>query len=113
MDAHAFDLGTLRACSPQSAHRHKQAIAFPDQKFSMILEIHFLDRIDIIIPGTTPQIGPGVLNSKHMQMFDSFLVGGSVAAQGKHEAFPFYSTLRLPDFSLSAGPAAWPHTAKA
>src|SRR5947209_3585505 len=89
MDAHAFDLGTLRASAPQSAHRHKQAIAFTNQKFSLILEIHFLDSIDIIIPGTTPQIGPGLLNSKHMEVFDSLLVGGSVAAQCQHEAFPF------------------------
>src|SRR3989441_1979025 len=90
MDSHAFDLGTLWTCALQSAHRHHQSIAFTNQKFSLILEIHFLDSIDIIIPGTTPQIGPGLLNSKHMEMFDSFLVGGSVAAQRKHAAFPFY-----------------------
>src|SRR5258708_13322005 len=89
MDSHAFDLGALRTCALQSAHRHKQAIAFTNQKFSPILEIHFLDSIDIIIPGTTPQVGSGLLNGMHMQMFDSFLVGRSVAAQCKHEAFPF------------------------
>src|SRR5256884_9477725 len=93
MDSHAFDLGTLRTGALQSAHRHNQALAFPNQKCSLILEIHFLDRIDIIIPATTPQIGPGLLNSKHMEMFDSFLVSGSVAAQCKHEAFPFKSAL--------------------
>src|SRR5436853_3299509 len=80
MDPHAFDLGTLRTGAPQSPHRHKQAIAFTDQKFALILEIHFLDSIDIIVPGTTPQIDPGLLKSKHMEVFDSFLVGGSVAA---------------------------------
>src|SRR5256885_10043383 len=91
MDSHAFDLGAFWTGALQSAHRHKHAIAFPNQKFSPILKIHFLDRIDIIIPGTTPQIGPGLLKSKHMEMFDRFLVGGSVAAQCKHEAFPFPS----------------------
>src|SRR6266852_8820225 len=75
MDSHAFDLGALRTGALQSAHRHKQAMAFTNQKFSPILEIHFLDSIDIVIPGTTPQIGPSLLNSKHVQMFDSFLVG--------------------------------------
>src|SRR5256886_6824494 len=91
MDSHAFDLGTLRTGALQSAHRHNQALAFPNQKCSLILEIHFLDRIDIIIPATTPQIGPGLLKSKHMEMFDRFLVSASVAAQCKHEAFPFPS----------------------
>src|SRR5260370_37856018 len=89
MDSHAFDLGALWTGALQSTHRHKQAIAFPNQKFSPLLEIHFLDSIDVIIPGTTPQIGPGLLNSKHMEMFDSFLVSGSVAAQCQHESFPF------------------------
>src|SRR5260221_9670190 len=91
MDSHAFDRGAIWTGALQSAHRHQPAIAFTNQKFPPILEIHFLDRIDIIIPGTTPQIGPGLLNNKHMEMFDRFLVGGSVATQCKHEAFPLLS----------------------
>src|ERR1700730_16983979 len=100
MDSHAFDLGACRTGALQSAHRHKQAIAFTNQKFSPILEIHFLDCVDIIIPGTTAQIGPGLLNSKHMEMFDSFLVSGCVAAQCKHEAFPFPSSCLRRVYSL-------------
>ena len=58
MDSHAFDLGALWTGAFQSAHCHKQAIAFANQKFSPILEIHFLNRIDIIIPGAASQIAP-------------------------------------------------------
>src|SRR5258708_174879 len=108
MDSHAFDLGALRTCAFQSAHRHKQAIAFTNQKFSPILEIHFLDSIDIIIPGTTPQVGSGLLNGMHMHMFDSFLVGRSVAAQFKHEPFPFPSpTSPTPFPSTTQGTRPW------
>ena len=85
MDSHAFDLGALRTGVLQSAHRHQQTIACPNQKFSPILEIHFLDSIDII-PGATPQVGSGLLKSKHMQMFD-----------GKRAHF----------YSIAGGPLGW------
>src|SRR5947209_3138618 len=88
MDSHAFDLGALRTGALQSAHRHKLAMAFTNQKFSPILEIHFLDSIDIIIPGTTPQVGPGLLNGMHMQIFDSFSISRLITAQGEHETCP-------------------------
>src|SRR6266568_1268809 len=88
MDAHAFDLGTLRTGTLQSAHRHQQAIAFPNQKFSPILEIHFLDSIDIIIPGTTPQVGSGLLNGMHVQICDRCSIGRLITAQGEHETCP-------------------------
>src|SRR5256884_8933448 len=88
MDSHAFDLGALRTGALQSAHRHKQAIAFPNQKFSPILEIHFLDSIDIIIPGTTPKVGSGLLNGMHMHIFDRCSIGRLITAQGEHETCP-------------------------
>src|SRR5438067_886817 len=88
MDSHAFDLGALRTGALQSAHRHKLAMAFTNQKFSPILEIHFLDSIDIIIPGTTPQVGSSLLNGMHMQIFDSFSIGRLITAQGEHETCP-------------------------
>src|SRR5256884_704704 len=88
MDSHAFDLGALRTGALQSAHRHKLAMAFTNQKFSPILEIHFLDSIDIIIPGSTPQVGSGLLNGMHMQIFDSFSIGRLITAQREHETCP-------------------------
>src|SRR6266699_6800598 len=88
MDSHAFDLGALRTCALQSTHRHKQAIALTNQKFSPILEIHFLDSIDIIIPGTTSQVGSSLLNGMHMQIFDCFSIGRLITAQGEHETCP-------------------------
>src|SRR5260370_25626424 len=88
MDSHAFDLGALWTGALQSAHCHKQAIAFTNQKFSPILEIHFLDSIDIIIPGTTPQVGSGLLDGMHMQIFDSFSIGRLITAQVEHETYP-------------------------
>src|SRR5260370_24184043 len=84
MDSHAFDLGALWTCTLQSTHRHKHAIAFTNQKFSPILEIYFLDSIDIIIPGTAPQVGSGLLNGMHMQICDSFSIGRLRAAEGEH-----------------------------
>src|SRR5260370_6874301 len=88
MDAYAFDLGALRTGALQSAHRYKQAIAFTNQKCSPILEIHFLDSIDIIIPGTTPQVGSGLLNAMHMQIFDGFSIGRFITAQGENGSGP-------------------------
>src|SRR6266566_3379608 len=88
MDSHTFELGARWTCALQSTHRYKQAITFSNQKFSPILEIHFLDSIDIIIPGTTPQVGSGLLNGMHMQIFDSFSIGRLITAQGEHETCP-------------------------
>src|SRR5450755_3407969 len=85
MDAHAFDLGALWTGALQSAHRHKQAIAFTNQKFSPLLEIGFLDSIDIVIPETTPQVGSGLLNGMHMQVCDSFSIGRCITAQSEHK----------------------------
>src|SRR5437016_3845560 len=102
MDAHAFDLGALWTRALQSTHRHKQAIAFPNQKFSPLLEIHFLDSIDIIIPGTTPQVGSGLLNGMHMQICDSFSIGRLITAQGEHETCPhnFSRIAKLPSGAI-------------
>src|ERR1700687_3719290 len=88
MGSDSVDLRRLRNGALPSAHRHKQAMAFTNQKFSPILEIHFLDSIDIIIPGTTPQVGSGLLNGMHMQIFDSFSIGRLITAQGEHETCP-------------------------
>src|SRR5260370_37778713 len=84
MDSHAFDLGALWTCALQSTHRHKHAIAFTNQKFSPILEIYFLDSIDIIIPWTALQVGSDLLNDIHMQIFDSFSIARLITAQGEH-----------------------------
>src|SRR5260370_38375717 len=65
MDSHAFDLGALWTCALQSTHRHKHAIAFTNQKFSPILEIYFLDRMHIIIPGPAPQVCSALLHDVH------------------------------------------------
>src|SRR2546421_12613274 len=92
MDSHAFDLGARRTGALQSAHRHKQAIAFSNQKCSPILEIHLLDRIDIIIPGTTPQVGSGLLHGMHMHIFDGCSIGRLIPAQGEHETCPHTSS---------------------
>src|SRR5258708_29218473 len=84
MDSHAFDLGALWTCALQSTQRHKHATAFTNQKFSPILEIYFLDSVDIIIPGAAPQVGSGLLNGMHMQICDSFSIGRLITAQGEH-----------------------------
>src|SRR5258708_22146147 len=88
VDSHAFDLGALWTCALQSTHRHKHAVAFTNQKFPPILEIYFLDRINIIIPGTASQVCSGLLNCMHMQIFDSFSIGRLITAQGEHETCP-------------------------
>ena len=63
---------------------------FTNQKFSLILEIHFLDSINIIVPGTTAQIGSDLLNGLHMQIFDRFLIGRYITTQGEHKTCPRY-----------------------
>src|SRR5260370_42275064 len=101
MDSHAFDLGSLWTCAIQSTHRHKHAIAFTNQKFSPILEIYSLDSIDIIIPGTSPQVGSGLLDGMHMQIFDSFSIGRLITAQGEHERCP-HNLSRIAPLASSA-----------
>src|SRR2546425_7440714 len=109
VDSHAFDLGALWTRALQSTHGHKQAIAFPNQKFSPLLEIHFLDSIDIIIPGTTPQVGSSLLNGMHMQICDSFSIGRLITAQGEHETCPhnFSRIAKLPSGAMGCLYLLW------
>ena len=88
MDAHAFDFGTLRAGAVKGSHGDENAIPFADQKFSLVVEIGFFDRIDIIVPCTTPQVGASLLNGVDVQIFDCLQIGRLVTAQSKYETYP-------------------------
>src|SRR6266566_6055819 len=102
MDAHAFDFGAFRTGAAKASHGHEDAIPFADQKFSLVVEIRFFDGVDIIVPGATPQVGPGLLNGMHMQIFDSFSIGRRVTAQGEHETYPHIFSRIAPRTSSAA-----------
>jgi hypothetical protein len=88
VDAHALDLGALRAGAAKGSHRHNGAIPFANQEFATVVEIRCFNSIDIVILGATPQVGAGLLNDLHVHVLDGRSIGGRVLAQGEHAVFP-------------------------
>src|ERR1700686_1097334 len=106
MGAHALDFGALRACAVKGAHGYKNAIPFTNQKFSLVVEICFFDRIHIVVPGTAPQVGSSLLNGINVQIFDGLHVGRHVTAQGEHETCPLTSLSKIRNILLVLYPMA-------
>jgi len=74
-DAHAFDLGAVRAGAAQGADCGEFVVQQTDDEVAALLEVDAADRVEVVVPGARPGMRSGVVERILMQRPHSVVVG--------------------------------------